>query len=132
MKDIKVKWFGYMEPIDDDINKFLAMNDICEDDIVDIKYSVCYNGVLGSYPTALLIYRDNSFGIRIAKNTYDSLINFVNEYCVINNNILVKDRINLKDFKDRYYAWCSLNKVSFVKINHNIIRGVLKSRRYNG
>lgn len=28
MKEVKVKWFGYMEPIDEDINTFLAMNKI--------------------------------------------------------------------------------------------------------
>ena len=26
MKEVKVKWFGYMEPIDEDINTFLAKN----------------------------------------------------------------------------------------------------------
>ena len=62
MKEVKVKWFGYMEPIDEDINTFLAMNEIYEEDIIDIKYSVCHDDETGSYPTALLIYRDRKDG----------------------------------------------------------------------
>ena len=63
MKEVKVKWFGYMEPIDEDINTFLAKNSIYEEDIIDIKYSVCHDGETGSYPTALLIYRDRKMVI---------------------------------------------------------------------
>lgn len=62
MKEVKVKWFGYMEPIDEDINTFLAMNEIYEEDIIDIKYSVCHDDETGIYPTALLIYRDRKNG----------------------------------------------------------------------
>lgn len=62
MKEVKVKWFGYMEPIDEDINTFLATNSIYEEDIIDIKYSVCHDDETGNYPTALLIYRNRKNG----------------------------------------------------------------------
>lgn len=62
MKEVKVKWFGYMEPIDEDINTFLAKNSIYEEDIIDIKYSVCHDDETGRYPTALLIYCDRNNG----------------------------------------------------------------------
>lgn len=132
MKDIKVERFKDTMLISDEINAFLEENDA---EYVDMKYI----GELG----VLLVYRekenklerkpyekysdDNIIGIDNV-DSYDSLVDFINETCIVDRNVAVKDRIKLQDFKNEYSTWCYTHFRPEVKINHEVIEKVFYPR----
>ena len=104
----------------DKINKFLKEHNV---EYVDMKLTDDY---------VYLIYSDKHSEDDIIEtdyvDPYDSLIDFVNENCIVDRNIAVKDRIKLQDFKNRYSAWCFAHFRPEVKINHEVIEKVLYPR----
>lgn len=104
----------------DKINKFLEEHDV---EYVDMKLTDDF---------VYLIYSDKHSEDNTFENdyvdSYDSLIDFINENCIVDRNIAVKDRIKLQDFKNRYSAWCFAHFRPEVKINHEVIEKVLYPR----
>lgn len=104
----------------DKINKFLEENNV---EYVDMKLTDDF---------VYLIYRDKHSEDNIIETDYvehyDSLIDFVNENCIVDRNVAVKNRIKLQDFKNRYSSWCFAHFISEAKINHEVIEKVLCPR----
>lgn len=102
------------------INKFLEEHDV---EYVDMKLTDDF---------VYLIYSDKHSEDNTFENdyvdSYDSLIDFINENCIVDRNVAVKDRIKLQDFKNRYSAWCFAHFRPEVKINHEVIENVLYPR----
>lgn len=104
----------------DKINKFLEEHDV---EYVDMKLTDDF---------VYLIYSDKHSEDNTFENdyvdSYDSLIDFINENCIVDRNVAVKDRIKLQDFKNRYSAWCFAHLRPEAKINHEVIENVLYPR----
>lgn len=67
-----------------------------------------------------------------AMNDYEvinnSLLQFVHEYCDIDDDINVKDRITLKTFKRNYQMWCRDSNIKPMKINKQEVEYYLKPK----
>lgn len=67
-----------------------------------------------------------------AMNRYEivnnSLLQFVDEYCEIDDELLVKDRMTSKTFKRNYQMWCRDTGVKPMKVNKDEIEYYLKPR----
>lgn len=116
--------------IDNQINEFIFNNNV---DIIDIKFASYFDdGCNDDLSAGLLIYEDKSCDDCSNDNVihvdYSSLIDFVNENCIIDRNIAVKNRVKLQDFKNRYSSWCFAHLRPEVKITHEVIKNVLYPR----
>lgn len=104
----------------DKINKFLEEHDV---EYVDMKLTDDF---------VYLIYSDKHWEDNTFENdyvdSYDSLIDFVNENCIVDRNVAVKNRVKLQDFKNRYSSWCFAHLRPEAKINHEVIENVLYPR----
>lgn len=104
----------------DKINKFLEENNV---EYVDMKLTDDF---------VYLIYSDKHSEDNIIETDYvepyDSLIDFVNENCIVDRNVAVKNRVKLQDFKNRYSSWCFAHFIPEAKINHEVIEKVLYPR----
>lgn len=103
----------------DKINKFLEENDV---EYVDMKLTDDF---------VYLIYSDKYSEDNIIETDhvdYSSLIDFVNENCIVDRNVAVKNRVKLQDFKNRYSSWCFAHFRPEAKINHEVIKNVLYPR----
>lgn len=103
----------------DKINKFLEKNNV---EYVDMKLTDDF---------VYLIYSDKHSEDNIIETDhvdYSSLIDFVNENCIVDRNVAVKNRVKLQDFKNKYSAWCFAHFRPEAKINHEVIKNVLYPR----
>ena len=118
---VKVRQFTDSMYIYREINEFLENNNV---EYVDIK--------INNNNVVYLIYRDKHSEDNIIEtdyvDSYDSLIDFVNENCIVDRNVAVKNRVKLQDFKTRYASWCFARFRPEVKINHEVIEKVLYPR----
>ena len=104
----------------DKINKFLEEHNV---EYVDMKLTDDYVYLIYSDKHS----KDNTFETDYV-NPYESLIDFINENCIVDRNVAVKDRVKLQDFKNRYKHWCPMHFRPEDKINHEVIEKVLYPR----